>query len=168
MSSIGRMRRGRYIEPSTSSAVHQERLKTPLDDADDHVVTDEITRSMHLVLHHLVEHTPGVTGALVASADGFTLASRLAPDTRIDTAGLGAMAAAALALSNQLVGTVGEARAVVSHHQSAEGQVLILPIGHVAVLTVLVTITADLAQLADVGRESAHRLQRLFRGVASV
>lgn len=123
---------------------------------------------MQLVLHHLVEHTPGVTGALVASADGFTLASRLAPDTEIDTAGLGAMAAAALALSNQLVGTAGEARANVSHHQSAEGQVLILPIAHVAVLTVLGTNTADLRQLAAVSRESAHRLQRLFRGVASV
>ena len=123
---------------------------------------------MQLVLHHLVEHTPGVTGALVASADGFTLASRLAPDTAIDTAGLGAMAAAALALSNQLVGTAGEARANVSHHQSAEGQVLILPIAHVAVLTVLCTNAAELRQLADVSRESAHRLQRLFRGVASV
>ena len=123
---------------------------------------------MHLVLHHLVEHTPGVTGALVASADGFTLASRLAPDTSIDPAGLGAMAAAALALSNQLVGTVGAARANVSHHQSAEGQVLILPVSHVAVLTVLGTNTADLGRLADVSRESAHRLQRLFHGVASV
>lgn len=123
---------------------------------------------MHLVLHHLVEQTPGVTGALVASADGFTLASRLAPDTDIDTAGLGAMSAAALALSNQLVGTGGTARASVSHHQSADGQVLILPIAHVAVLAVLATTGADLGQLAETSRESSHHLQRLFRGVASV
>jgi predicted regulator of Ras-like GTPase activity (Roadblock/LC7/MglB family) len=141
-------------------------MQMPITDSND--VTDEITRSMHLVLHHLVEYTPGVIGALVASADGFSLASRLPPDTAIDAAGLGAMAAAALALSNQLVGTVGEARANVSHHQSREGQVLILPIAHVAVLTVLGTTSADLRQLADASRESAHSLQRLFRGVASV
>ncbi|MDW3214254.1 MAG: roadblock/LC7 domain-containing protein [Ilumatobacteraceae bacterium] len=131
-------------------------------------MTDEITRSMHLVLHQLVEQAPGVTGALVASADGFTLASRLAPDTDIDTAGLGAMSAAALALSNQLVGTAGDARAGVSHHQSADGQVLILPIAHVAVLTVLATTDADLGRLAETSREASHQLQRLFRGVAAV
>ncbi len=139
-----------------------------MSDADSSPVTDEITRSMHLVLHQLVEQTPGVLGALVTSADGFTLASRLAPDTDIDTAGLGAMSAAALALSNQLVGTVGDARAAVSHHQSVDGQVLILPVAHIAALTVLATTGADLGQLADASRESSHQLQRLFRGVASV
>ncbi len=123
---------------------------------------------MHLVLHQLVEQTHGVTGALVASADGFTLASRLAPDAEIDVAGLGAMSAAAMALSNQLVGTGGDAPAKVSHHQSADGQVLILPVAHVAVLTVLATSGADLGLLASVSRESAHSLQRLFRGVATV
>ena len=137
-------------------------------ETDNSVVTDEITRSMHLVLHHLVEHTPGIAGALVASADGFTLASRLAPDTTIDTAGLGAMAAAALALSNQLVGTAGETRADVSHHRSSDGQVLILPVAHVAVLTVLASAGADTEQLVLVGREAAIGIQRLFRGVATV
>lgn len=131
-------------------------------------MTDEITRSMHLVLHRLVEQTPGVTGALVASADGFTLASRLAPDSEIDTAGLGAMSAAALALSNQLVGTGGDAPANVSHHQSADGQVLVLPIAHLAVLTVMATIDADLGRLAEASRGAAHSLQRLFLGVAAV
>ena len=131
-------------------------------------MTDEITRSMHLVLHRLVEQTPGVAGALVASADGFTLASRLAPDSEIDTAGLGAMSAAALALSNQLVGTAGDAPANVSHHQSADGQVLILPIAHLAVLTVLATTGADLSRLAEASRGASHSLQRLFRGVAAV
>ena len=131
-------------------------------------MTDEITRSMLLVLHRLVEQTPGVTGALVASADGFTLASRLAPDSEIDTAGLGAMSGAALALSNQLVGTAGDAPANVSHHQSADGQVLILPVAHVAVLTVLASTGADLGRLAEASRQASHSLQRLFRGVAAV
>jgi predicted regulator of Ras-like GTPase activity (Roadblock/LC7/MglB family) len=147
---------------------YQECLKKQTPDTDDTAVTDEITRSMHLVLHQLVEQTPGVTGALVASADGFTLASRLAPGTDIDNAGLGAMSAAALALSNQLVGTAGDAPASVSHHQSVDGQVLILPIAHVAVLAVLATIDTDLGRLAAVSREAAHSLQCLFRGVAAV
>ncbi len=148
--------------------MNQDRLKMPAADADTSPVTAEITRSMHLVLHHLVEQTPGVSGALVASADGFTLASRLAPDSPIDTAGLGAMSAAALALSNQLVGTTGDAPASVSHHQSVDGQVLILPIAQVAVLTVLATTGADLGRLANTSREASHNLQRLLRGVASV
>jgi predicted regulator of Ras-like GTPase activity (Roadblock/LC7/MglB family) len=153
---------------SAPSAPHQGRLKTSAPDADSSGVTDEITRSMQLVLHHLVEQTSGVTGALVASVDGFTLASRLAPDTEIDTAGLGAMSAAAMALSNQLVGTSGDAPAKVSHHQSPDGQVLILPVAHVAVLAVLATTGTDLGLLARASRTSAHSLQRLFRGVAAV
>lgn len=138
------------------------------DDADSGVVTDEITRSMHLVLHHLVEQTPGVCGALVGSTDGFTLASRFAPDAQIDATGLGAMSAAAIALSNQLVATSGSARASVSHHRSTDGQVLIVPIAHVAVLTVLVTAGADAEPLTAVAHEAAIGLQRLFRGVAPV
>lgn len=136
--------------------------------ADITVVTAEITRSMHLVLHHLVEKTPGVTGALVASADGFALASRFAPDSAIDAAGLGAMSAAALALSNQLVTVTGEAAANVSHHRSHDCQVLIVPVAHVAVLTVMINAEADAEQLTSVAREAAIGLQRLFRGVATV
>jgi len=123
---------------------------------------------MHLVLHHLVEQTPGVTGALVASADGFALASRLAPDSEIDPAGLAAMSAAALALSSQLVATSGESPASVSQHRSADGQVIIVPVAHVAVLTVLIGADADAEQLTAVAREGAIGLQRLFRGMASV
>lgn len=136
--------------------------------ADTRDVTDEITRSMHLVLHHLVEQTPGVTGALVTSADGFALASRLPPDSEIDVAGLGAMSAAALALSNQLVATTGESPASVSQHRSVDGQVLIVPIAHVAVLTVLIDAAVDAEPLTAVAREAATGLQRLFRGAAAV
>lgn len=135
---------------------------------DSNVVTAEITRSMHLVLHHLVEQMPGVAGALVASADGFALASRFAPDAEIDPAGLGAMSAAALALSNQLVATAGDAPASASHHRSQDGQVLIVPVAHVAVLTVLLTADVDIEPMTAVAQEAAVGLQRLFRGMASV
>lgn len=132
---------------------------------------------MHQVLDHLVGQVPGVIGALVSSADGFTLAARLPVhvDTEtgievdaIDAAGLGAMSAAALALSNQLVKTSGESAADISHHRSADGQVLIFPIAHIAVLTVLATVVADARQLTLVGREATVGIQRLFRGAATV
>jgi predicted regulator of Ras-like GTPase activity (Roadblock/LC7/MglB family) len=140
-------------------------------------VTAEITHSMHQVLDHLVEQVPGVIGALVSSADGFTLAARLpvrvdaetgVEADAIDAAGLGAMSAAALALSNQLAKTNGDSAADVSHHRSADGQVLILPIAHIAVLTVLATVGADAQQLTWVGREASAGIQRLFRGAATV
>lgn len=133
---------------------------------------------MHRVLDHLVEQVPGVTGALVSSSDGFTLASRLpsrdagAGDeiagVEIDAAGLGAMAAAALALSNQLVKTTGESPAAFSQHRSADGQVLIFPIAHLAVLTVMAAVGANTEQLTLVGREATNGLQRLFRGTVGV
>jgi len=148
--------------------MRQDRLKNSEPSADGTNVSDEITRSMHLVLHHLVEHTPGVTGALVASADGFSLSSRFAPDSEIDGAGLAAMSAAAMALSNQLVATTGDTAATLGHHRSADGQVLLLPVAHVAVLTILATPGADSDQLTAVGREATNGLQRLFRGAAQV
>jgi predicted regulator of Ras-like GTPase activity (Roadblock/LC7/MglB family) len=140
-------------------------------------VTAEITHSMHQVLDHLVERVPGVIGALVSSADGFTLAARLPVHVdsetgievdAIDSAGLGAMSAAALALSNQLVKTSGESPADISLHRSSGGQVLILPIAHIAVLTMLATVGADVQQLTLVGREATAGIQRLFRGAATV
>jgi predicted regulator of Ras-like GTPase activity (Roadblock/LC7/MglB family) len=129
-------------------------------------VTDEITRSMHLVLHQLVEGTPGVTGALVASADGFALASRLDPE--VDAAGLAAMSAAALALSNQLSTVNGSTAAVASHHVGDDGQVMIVPVAHLAVLTMLTTPGAEARIVALAGSDAGRQLQRLFHGAAKV
>ena len=124
---------------------------------------------MRQVLDHLVERIPGVIGALVSSADGFALASNLpAAGSSAESASLGAMAAAAIALSNRLVATVGDSPATATHHRSDEGAVLILPIGHLAVLTVMATPDTDSEPLTLVGREATAGLQRLFRGAASV
>jgi predicted regulator of Ras-like GTPase activity (Roadblock/LC7/MglB family) len=131
-------------------------------------VRSEITESIYQVLDHLVGLTPGVIGALASSADGFTLASHLPIDTTIDPNGLGAMGAAALALSNQLVKTTGESPAVTSHHRSRDGQVVIVPVAHIAVLTILATSGANTEQLTLVGREAAIGLERLFHGAATV
>lgn len=136
--------------------------------ADDASVTSEITQSMQQLLAQLVGEAPGVVGALVASADGFVLAELLPSDRDIDAAGLAAMSAAALALSNQLAATNGPAPASVSHHVSSDGQVMIVPIAHVAVLAMLATSTAEAGVIARAGSDAANELQRLFRGTAQV
>lgn len=123
---------------------------------------------MNAVLAHVCEHVPGVIGALVASADGFTLAAELPADREIDVAGLSAMSAATLALSHQLVASCGETPAGVSHHVSNDGQVMIVPIAHLAMLTMLAAPDAEAGVIARAGHDAGNQLQRLFRGVATV
>jgi len=123
---------------------------------------------MHQVLDHLVGQVPGVFGALVSSADGFTLASAVPIESEIEPASLGAMAAAAFALSNRLVSTVGESTATVTVHRSDDGQVLMLPISNLAVLTILAIAEVDSEQLTRVCREATIGFERLFHGAATV
>lgn len=158
-------------------AVSQDHLKTAAGAADDSDVTAEITESMHQVLGRLVDDAPGVVGAIVASSDGFVLADRLPPendgDARheqrdVDLDALAAMSAATIALSNQLAAVQGPSGASVSHHVSDDGQVMLVPIAHVAVLTLLATPRAEAGVLVRAGHDAAHQLQRLFRGSATV
>lgn len=124
--------------------------------------------SMQQVLHHLVAEVPGVDGALIASVDGFALASNVPEGREIDLAGLSAMSAAAIALSNQLAATNGPSGAAVSHHVSEDGQVMLVPIASVAVLTMLAAPGAEAGVLARAGHECAGDLERLFRGSVAV
>jgi predicted regulator of Ras-like GTPase activity (Roadblock/LC7/MglB family) len=131
-------------------------------------VTD-IDASMRHLVDHLVDRVPGVIGALVSSADGFVLASRLPEGPELDPPAVAAMSAAALGLSNRLVQLTGDAPSFMSRHSSTEGQAFVFSIATgVAVLTVLTTTEADPDQLQQVGREIDLGLQRLFRGVSSV
>lgn len=123
---------------------------------------------MNQLIDHLVDQVPGVLGAIVSSADGFTLASRLPDSATVDAAALGAMSAAALALSNRLVQTVGAGPATVSHHRSADAQTFVFAVAHLAVLTVLTDHDANAERIAMVGHEVSSGLQRLFRGTATV
>lgn len=136
--------------------------------ADETPVSSDIAHSMRQVVDHVVDHVPGVIGALVSSADGFTLVARLPDDFQGDTDALGAMTAAALALSTRLVQITGDAPATVSHHRSGDAQVFVVAIAHIAALTLLATADADTEQLVSVGREAGAGLQRLFRGAAAV
>lgn len=135
---------------------------------DDTIVSSDISHSMNQLIDHLVEQVPGVLGALVSSADGFTLVARIPDRPGVDAAALGAMSAAALALSHRLVQTVGDDPATVSHHRSADAQAFVFAVANLAVLTVLTDHDANVERIAMVGREVSSGLQRLFRGAATV
>lgn len=126
------------------------------------LATDVVASVQHVV-DHLVHQVPGVTGAVASTADGFVLASRLPPATGSDAAAVAAMSAATLGLANRLVQLTGAQPANVSIQRSAEGQVLVFRVAHVAALTILATPTADIYQLQMVGRELSQALHRIFR-----
>ncbi len=145
----------------------QDFLKTRWSTADNKRMT-EIDASMHQLIDHVVDRVPGVLGALVSSADGLVLASRVTHSTGLDAAAIAAMSAAVLGLSNRLVQLMGAAPASFSHQRSTDGQVFVFGISKVAVLTVLADPTAEPAQIQSVGREIGIGLARLFRGTANV
>lgn len=131
-------------------------------------MSQAISTSIRQLIDHLVDEVPGVTGALVSSADGFVLASRLPSGEHIEPSAVAAMSAATIGLSTRLVRLTGEAPATVSHQRSTDGQVFVFSIAHIAVLTMLTTASADDVQITQVGREVVQGLQRLFRGAAAV
>jgi hypothetical protein len=159
----------RLMTPPIGEPSHQGQdfLKPVALDADDNGMT-EIDASMHDVIDHVVDRVPGVLGALVSSADGLVLASRITRQTALDAAAIAAMSAAVLGLSNRLVQLMGDSPASFAHQRSADGQVFVFGISKVAVLTVLADATAHPAQIQSVGREIGLGLERLFRRTASV
>lgn len=122
---------------------------------------------MRHLIDHVVDHVPGVLGALVSSADGFVLASRLPDPEHVDPPAVAAMSAAALGLADRLVRLTGESAASVSHHRSAHGQVFVFSVAGMAVFTVLADDSADPEQIRMVGHELTTGLQRIFQGTAA-
>ncbi len=124
---------------------------------------------MRYLLDELVQGVPGVVGALVASVDGFALASNVPLDLpSTDAAGLAAMSAAALGVSNRLVGAVGREPANEVTLRSPAGHVLVYRIANVAALTVLTDASIDVEQLSVVSRDVADGIEQLLRGAASL
>ena len=145
---------------------HQESLKGHPRPADDTHMT-HVDVSMRHLIDHVVDQVPGVFGALVGSADGRVLASRITRNTGFDAASIAAMSAAVLGLSNRLVQLTGEAPASFSHQRSNDGQVFVFGISTVAVLTVLTDSTAVPTQIQMVGQDVGRSLERMFRSAAN-
>ncbi len=122
---------------------------------------------MRQLIDHVVDHVPGVLGAVVSSADGFVLADRIPTTTGSDAAAIAAMSAALLALSSRMVQLTGSSPVDACHQRSRDGQVFVFAIGEVAVLTIITTPNADQMQIAGVGHEITVGLHRIFAGTAS-
>lgn len=143
----------------------QESLKNRYGCADDDDVS-ELAASMRQLIDHVVDRVPGVTGALVSSADGFVLASRM--PVAADDASVAAMSSALLGLSDRLLRTVGNDPVRVGQLRSDDAQVFLFAIAHAATLTVFADSSADGRQVVGVGREITLGLTRLFRGTVDV
>ena len=144
-------------------------FKPPTPGTDIPGVTPEIAASMRYLLDQLVSGIPGVTGALVASVDGFTLAEHVPPHgpngpAQVDPAGLAAMSAAALGVANRMVGAVGTEPVRDATLHSPSGYVVVHRVGSMAALTVLAEPDVDVARVHLVARELANGIERLLRG----
>lgn len=128
----------------------------------DDTVAPELGAAMQHLIDHVVDQVPGVTGAVIASADGHALSARLPGSADDGRHSIAAMSAATVGLSNRLVQLTGASTMTSSHHRSADGQVFVFAIERVGALTVLADDTADPEQLRQVGREITGALHRLF------
>lgn len=118
-----------------------------------------VDATVQRLVDHVVEGVPGVLGAVMASADGFVVASRLPAHMPLDSAAIAAMSAATLGLANRLVGLGGRSPVAISAFRSPDAQVFVFSIGGAA-LTVIAAATADTARIERIGREVAIGLTR--------
>lgn len=114
------------------------------------------------LIDHVVDGVPGVLGAVIASADGFVLGSRVPEGSTFDAAAIAAMSAATLALSNRLIQIGGDSTTEVSVQRGAGSQVWIFGVGSSAALTIVATADADSARIDLIGNEVSKGLAPLF------
>lgn len=143
-------------------------VSTPTTDPPGAGTSSEITSSMHALLDLVVGQVPGVLGAVVGSADGFSLAARLPSSATADAASVAAMSAALLGLANRLVESVAPEPSKVAELRSEGAHGYVFAVAHAATLTVLATPESDRTQVMAVGREITSGLLRLLRGTADV
>ena len=115
---------------------------------------------MQGVIDHVVDGIPGVIGALIASTDGFVIASRLPQRDELDPSAIAAMSAASLALATRLVQLHGTAAAATAVLRSSQTQVCVFAVGTSAVLTILAESGADTERIDRVGYEVSWGLVR--------
>ena len=130
-------------------------------------MTPEIVASVRFLLDQIVTGVPGVTGALVSTVDGFSVAERIVQPPRVNAAtptdgqGLAAMSAALLGVANRMLAALGDQPATELTASSAAGHVVLCRVGTTAALTVITGPDARLDDVEVVAREVASGLHRL-------
>jgi predicted regulator of Ras-like GTPase activity (Roadblock/LC7/MglB family) len=114
------------------------------------------------LIDNVVDGVPGVIGAVIASADGFELGSRLPEGADFDASAMAAMSAATLGLAKRLVQMGGDHAAEVCQFRSANAQVWVFAVGVSAAVTIVATAEADRARIDLIGHEVASGLAPLF------
>ncbi len=114
--------------------------------------------TMQGLIDHVVDGVPGVIGALIASTDGFVIASRLPDEEGFDPSAIAAMSAATLGLATRLVQLAGTAPVTTSVHRSSQAQVCVFAVGSAAVLTIVAGNDADTGRIERIGHEVSRGL----------
>ncbi len=108
------------------------------------------------ILTDFVDRTAHVRGAVIGSADGHPISSRLGdlggPET--DAATIAAMGAATVGLSTQLLRLTAAAESADTHVVGSGGQVWVLDVGRSATLTVVTAEHADPAAITAAARRT--------------
>ena len=125
-------------------------------------VTTAVRDSVRQLVDSVVDGVPGVTGAVIASADGFVVAARIPAGLSLDAAALAAMSAATLGLANRLVAAAGSTSVRTVVQRSDDAQVFVFGAGTSAALTVLADARADATLIERIGIEIADGLARAY------
>ena len=116
--------------------------------------TDE-AEALQLTILELRRACGDITGVMVASSDGLSLAHDLAPEHNLQTA---AMAATAVGLSRRIVETFGHGAFEEAVVRGREGYLIVYSAGPRGVLAVLAKGEANLGLLHHVARRAATRI----------
>jgi predicted regulator of Ras-like GTPase activity (Roadblock/LC7/MglB family) len=154
-----RRRVGNLIERLTKVTVQQPAgdRTPPAPPAYEQPVRDELRALRHRL--------PGLTGSLVASADGLLVAADLPPG--IEPSGLAALTTSGLALSHRIALTVQDGGFQEVVIRAAGGHVVTYAAGPAASLTVLAGPDANVGRLHLESRPAAARIAALMNAAES-
>jgi predicted regulator of Ras-like GTPase activity (Roadblock/LC7/MglB family) len=147
-----------WTAPDQASRISQ----VPAPNADENGVISELDATMGVLVDNVVDGVPGVLGAVIASADGFVLGSRLPEGADFDASAMAAMSAATLGLVNRLVQIGGDSPTDVCVSRSATTQVWVFAVGDSAALTIVAESGADSSRIDQIGHEMTRGLLKAF------
>lgn len=117
------------------------------------------TASLDQTILDLRRASRDVTGVMVASSDGLSLAHDMPPEHNLQTA---AMAATAVGLSRRIVETFGHGAFEEAVVRGRDGYLVVYSAGPRGVLAVLATGEANLGLLHHLARRAASRVSDLL------